>query len=58
MKRIIIEWVLPPIPLRSADWRAWEDGTEETGPYGWGESATEALANLMEQLAENSDDPR
>jgi len=54
--KIIIDWVLPPIPLRSADWRAVVDGTEEDGPYGWGESPSEALANLLEQIEEANDD--
>lgn len=40
------EHVLPPIPDRTNDWRAWVDGFEEDGPCGWGETEEKAIAKL------------
>jgi hypothetical protein len=38
----------PPIPLRQFDWRAMYDGDdEEPSRHGWGQTPTEALANLL-----------
>ena len=43
----------PPIPDRRFDWCAYFDGEEETGRYGWGETAEAALRALF---AEHADD--
>ena len=48
--RIVTTFVHPPIPIRSHDWCACIDGTEEDGPYGWGATEAEAIADLQEQL--------
>lgn len=42
----------PPIPIRSFDWRAYEDGCEEDGMYGSGATEEEALSDLAWQLDE------
>ena len=52
MKKIITNHVYPPIPIRTSDWSAHEDGTEETGPYGWGATEAEAVAELEELINE------
>jgi len=46
---IRIYLILPPIPCRQFDWCAWRDGTEESGPYGWGSSSVEAITDLIER---------
>jgi len=40
--------VFPPIPTRAMDWCAYLDGQEESGPYGWGETEADAIADLLE----------
>jgi hypothetical protein len=52
MTRIITTYVYPPIPVRTSDWSAHIDGREEDGPYGWGRTRDEAVADLEEQLAD------
>lgn len=47
---IVTHCVAPPIPFRSFDWRAYRDGTEESGPVGYGETEDAAVADLMDQL--------
>jgi hypothetical protein len=43
----------PPIPDRRFDWGAVDDDTYEPGmPIGWGETESEAVADLLEQLLE------
>lgn len=43
----------PPVPVRCWDWAAWvKDACEETGPYAEGETEEEAIANLLERIAE------
>jgi hypothetical protein len=37
----------PPIPDRRFDWCAYRDGREEDGPYGWGRTEAEAIADLL-----------
>jgi len=49
------EFVCPPIPDRTHDWRAqfsWHDGDDEEAPVGWGETEREAVLNLMAQAAD------
>jgi hypothetical protein len=49
---ICVDFVFPPIPVRSFDWAAWIDGTEERGCYGRGATREAAVADLYEQLEE------
>jgi hypothetical protein len=48
--RIVTTHVNPPIPIRTSDWCACVEGTEEDGPYGWGRTEEEAIADLQEKL--------
>lgn len=50
-----VSYVCPPIPVRSMDWCAYEDGCEEEGHYGYGATRNAALAELMEILNEKYD---
>lgn len=43
-------FVNPPIPIRTSDWCACVEGHEEDGPYGWGRTEAEAIADLEEKL--------
>jgi len=43
-------YVHPPIPIRTSDWCACVEGQEEDGPYGWGTTEAEAIADLKEKL--------
>jgi hypothetical protein len=43
-------YVHPPIPIRTSDWCACIDGQEEDGPYGWGATEADAIADLKERL--------
>lgn len=55
--KIVIEYIHPPIPNRSCDWRAWIDGNEEDGPVGWGATKEEALRDLEEEMSESYEEP-
>lgn len=46
--KIVTVPIYPPIPIRTHDWAAFLDGTEETGPIGYGSTESEALAELLE----------
>jgi hypothetical protein len=48
-KVIKTEFVNPPVSLRDYDWRAWFEGEEQRGQYGYGATEKEAIANLLEQ---------
>ena len=54
MTRIVTTYVHPPIPIRTSDWCACLDGQEEDGPYGWGATEAEAIADLQEKLEEEA----
>jgi hypothetical protein len=43
----------PPIPYRSRDWCAFEEGHQEYGPFGWGETEQEALKDLAEAVEDS-----
>lgn len=47
---IITTFVYPPIPDRSNDWQAVQDGWDLGAPIGWGRTEAEAIADLKEQL--------
>ena len=44
--KIVTHYICPPIPTRSHDWVAFEDGKEEDGTYGYGETEEEAIEDL------------
>lgn len=52
MEEIKVVYVNPPIPLRSFDWCAYYDGSEEDGDRGWGTTKEEAVKNLLELVGE------
>ena len=47
---IVTEYVAPPVPTTMYDWMASIEG-EEDSPIGRGQTETEALRDLCEQLA-------
>jgi hypothetical protein len=47
--------VFPPIPIRSHDWCAWEDGADPESTHGWGATEEEAKANLIQQLEDEEE---
>lgn len=50
--RIRTELVKPPIPTHRYDWAAWIDGEEESNIQGRGATESDAIAELLETLAE------
>lgn len=46
----------PPIPDRRWDWCAYYEGDEERGRYGYGTTEAEAIADFIENWAEEYDD--
>ena len=44
---IVTSHIFPPIPRRDFDWRAYREGREEGGPYGYGKTEAEAIADLL-----------
>ena len=55
-RKIITSHVYPPIPVRTSDWCAHYDGEEEAGNYGWGATEEEAIADFIENYAEDHDE--
>jgi hypothetical protein len=51
--KIRTNYDFPPIPIRSHDWSAWVDGSEESGPFGNGATEAEAIADLKEKMDED-----
>lgn len=51
-RKIITEFVYPPIPIRSFDWSAVFDGYEPDEPIGWGATEAEAIADLQSLVEE------
>lgn len=47
--KIVTDFVYPPIPIRDKDWRAYIEGEEETGRYGWGKTEESAVLDFVEQ---------
>ena len=56
MRKIITSYISPPIPDRSYDWCAYYDGEAEAGGYGYGETEAEAIADFIENCAEDHDE--
>ena len=52
MNKLLTQYISPPIPMRSMDWIAWFDGTEEKC-VGTGETEEAALWSLL--CEENSE---
>ena len=52
MKKIITDYVHPPIPIRDHDWCAYYDGEEEDQNYGWGRTEQEAINDLLSNEVE------
>lgn len=48
MKKIIVSYVYPPIPIREFDFLAYFDGEEESKNYGYGKTEQEAINDLKE----------
>ncbi len=53
---ILTVFVCPPIPVRSFDWSACETDADEDSPIGWGRTADESIADLLQQIKEARDD--
>jgi hypothetical protein len=51
-RKIITEYVHPPIPMRCNDWRATREGDDEDYIVGWGATEDEAIADLLELESE------
>lgn len=51
-RKIVTSCQYPPIPIRQFDWCAYFDGTEEDGNYGWGATEEAAIADFIENYAE------
>jgi len=47
-RKIITRLVRPPVPSVRFDWVAFREGNEETGPFYWGATEADALAELKE----------
>lgn len=46
-RKIITEYIHPPIPYRCNDWRATREGDDEEFIVGWGATEEEAIADLI-----------
>lgn len=55
-RRIVTSYQNPPIPTRELDWCAHYDGEEEAGNYGWGPTDADAIADFIENCAEDHDE--
>lgn len=51
-KKIITNFIYPPIPIRTNDWCAYYDGEEENGNYGYGETEEAAVKDLIENYSD------
>jgi hypothetical protein len=51
-RKIVTTHVYPPIPDRRCDWSAHYGGFEEGGPYGYGRTEQEAIADLRDNYDE------
>ena len=51
-KKIMTNYVYPPIPIRDWDWIAYYDGEEESQNYGLGKTEQEAIDDLKSQGSE------
>lgn len=56
-RKIVTHYDPPPIPWRTFDWCAYEDGQEEAGNYGWGRTEAEAVADWHDVHDEDGETP-
>lgn len=54
--KIVTTCVFPPIPDRRWDWIAYYEGREEDGRYGYGATEAEAIADFIENYADEAPD--
>lgn len=47
-RKIITDFIYPPIPIRTCDWVAYYENDEESGPRGWGSTPEAAIDDLIE----------
>ena len=52
MRIINVEFVYPPIPDRNMDYRATFESYEPGEPEGWGATAFDAKADLLEKVGD------
>ena len=52
-RKIITEYIHPPIPARQFDWMAWYDGDDEEGLRQYGATEAEARQNLIRAALDN-----
>jgi hypothetical protein len=52
-RKIVTHSSFPPIPVRQFDWCAYIDGDEEAGRYGHGPTEAEAIADFIENWADD-----
>lgn len=48
-RKIITDYVYPPIPIREFDWCAYYDDIGPEGPRGWGATEQEAVRDLLDE---------
>lgn len=51
---ITVEFVNPPIPVRNFDWCASRQDGDDDSPCGYGATAEEAIADLLELESEDA----
>lgn len=51
-RKIVTDYIHPPIPTRNCDWAAYYDGDDEYGPRGWGTTEAEAIQDLKDNFGE------
>lgn len=52
-RKIVTHNSRPPIPTNKYDWCAFFDGEEEAGGYGYGATEAEAIADFVENYADD-----
>ena len=52
-RKIVTSNPCPPIPVRDFDWCAYFDGEEEAGSYGYGKTEADAVADFIENYADD-----
>lgn len=55
MRKIVVSCAFPPIPDRSHDWFAHYEGEEEASGYGYGATPEEAVADFIDNHADDPD---
>ena len=55
-RKIVTNFDYPPIPDRSRDWVAYFDGDDEYGPWGYGSTEAEAIADLHQTVLDDISD--